>query len=42
MPCERPHDETIQAFSVPRPDGLEKSVLFLLSNFAFPPKKTKI
>jgi hypothetical protein len=41
MPCERRHDESIQAFSVPRPSGLEKRVVFLLSNFAFPLKKRK-
>ncbi|PNE10376.1 MAG: hypothetical protein CR217_14620 [Beijerinckiaceae bacterium] len=41
MPGERRHDESIHAFSVPRPNGLEKRVVFLLSNFAIPLKKRK-
>jgi hypothetical protein len=42
MPCERLGDENIQALFVPRPNGLEKSPLFLLSNFCFAAGKTKI
>jgi hypothetical protein len=41
MPCERLHDEDIEAQFVPLPNGLEKRGVFLLANFWVPAEKNE-